>query len=185
MSLRTPSRPVHGARTARRAVALAGAVLAVGALAACSGGDRGLGDTATVSFPSADGDLPFEVAVTAIDEAPAEVQEAVEGDDTVWFTTLTLRYTGDTGMANIPNPGETAVYAQLDDGSLMDVTFMGVDECAGATDGSTGVEAAEVIAAGEQVEWCVPLSGDGDNELAGVFVGPDPRNGEGTVWTRS
>lgn len=166
----------------RAAISLAGAVLVATGLTACSGGDVAMGDTATVDVHSGQDVYPFEITVESLEPAPEEVASGFEGDDPIYFAQVSVRFTGDEVKPTFPTSIYSNVYAQLDDGSFIDSTFMGLDECTGLPDDPEAAKSA--LESGETVSFCAPLSGDSGQDVTGVYVGSSDINDGGTVWKR-
>ncbi|KRC61633.1 hypothetical protein ASE14_12385 [Agromyces sp. Root81] len=165
------------------ALAAAGAAVTM-MLSGCSSAGpetKKVGESATFDIAVGESKLPVEVAVTSLEEAPAELAEAYADGDEVWFADIDFRYTGDAvddpATLNILFSG---IYAELANGDYLDTTFIGMEECGGAAGGSP-TEIVEALASGETVSGCFPLSSDGDNGVTGVYVGSSNFDG-GVVW---
>jgi hypothetical protein len=161
-----------------RRLALIGGTASLLLLTACSGGGEtaSIGDTEAVDIDGA----TYDVTVSALEEAPQEVEDQYDGGDDIYFATVEFTYTG--GEDAVDPYGN--VYAALSDGTFLDSIFTGMEECHGSPEGDP-TEAREALAAGEPVEVCVPLSSDGDLDVTGVYVGPSDVNEEGgVVWER-
>lgn len=161
------------------------AVLVLAAtLAGCSGGSVAIGDPAKVTVgakTAGNDDQEFTVTVVSLDEAPGDVAEQIDGDDTVYFANIDFSYAGDADADVLALPWN-AVYAELSDGTFLDTSFVGLSECSGAPEDPAA--AAKDLAAGKTVSVCVPLSSDGDKTVTGVYVGNSDVNDGGTVWKR-
>jgi hypothetical protein len=146
-------------------------------LSSCSSGgsEVSIGDTAAVAMSG----VEYDVTVSALEEAPKEVVDQYESGDPIYFATVEFVHTG----GDDPVDPYGNVYAELSDGTFLESTFMGMAECGGSPGEPTS--ARDALTAGEPVEVCVPLSGDGDLDVTGVYVGPSDVNEDGgVVWKR-
>jgi hypothetical protein len=162
-------------RTRRLQFLLGAAALSLG-LTSCgtAGAEASIGDTAAVEMSG----VEYDVTVSALEEAPKEVVDQYDGEP-IYFATVEFTYTG--GDSPVDPYGN--VYAELSDGTFLESTFMGLPECAGSPEEPTA--AREALTAGEPVDVCVPLSGDDDLDITGVYVGPSDVNEDGgVVWKR-
>lgn len=171
--------PRLSASRPRALAAVALTAAAVLALAACSpSSDATVGESADVTISYSGQELPFTVEVSTFDAAPAAVQDAIEGDETVYFADVSFTYHGDADASLPPVYGQ--VYSALEDGSFLETSFTGLGECSGHPEDAPGWLAD--LAAGETVSVCVPLSDDVDNPALGVYVGSSDVNDGGVVF---
>jgi hypothetical protein len=125
-------------------------------------GDHKIGDAATVNFTKADS---YEVTVTAIEPAPAEVAARYETEDEIYFVRFTAK------AAGVEDPDLVQVmsntYAVVEDGTVVATSFDTIEECTSPDN----AQATEKLKAGEAVEACVPVAGDSGKKVTGVRMG--------------
>lgn len=161
---------------ARAGAATAVILTAALGLSGCgSMGDHKIGETAKVTVTNT-GD--YDVTVTAIDPAPAEVAARYDTEDQIYFVTFTTKL-AKPGEAD-PTGVSNYLQAKLEDGTVVSTSFDHIDEC----EHPSGTELEEKLAANETVEGCVPVAGDDGKKVVAIRIGATDLDRPGAqVWT--
>lgn len=160
---------------ARAGVATVAVLAAALGLTGCgSMGDHKIGETAKVTVSN---DGTYDVTVTAIEPAPAEVVSRYNTSDEIYFVRFTTKLAerGDVDPHGVDN----SVYAKLDDGTVVSTSFDTIEEC----DHAGGTEIKETFSSNGTLESCVPVAGDGGKKVVAIRIGPSDLERSGAqVW---
>lgn len=137
-------------------------------------GDHKIGDSAKVNFTK---DASYEVTVTSVEPAPAEVKDRYDTEDEIYFVRFTAK------AADVEKPDLVQVsgntYAVVEGGTVVSTSFDTIDECAQPDNN----EAKAKLEAGETVEACVPIAGDDGKKVIAVRMGSHDLDAAGSqTW---
>lgn len=152
------------------------ALAALMGLSGCGmGGDHKIGQTATVEL--SDGGR-YDVTVTAVDPAPAEVTEKYDTKDAIYFVHFTTKMVkeGSAGAIGV----DESVLSKIEGDTYIDTSFGTIDQC--KKPAMSDRKAA--FAKGETMTSCVPIAGDDGKKVVGVYIGSSNLRDSGSqTWT--
>lgn len=152
------------------------ALAALIGLSGCGlGGDHKVGETATVGLTD---DSAWEVTVTSVEPAPAEVTEQFDTEDAIYFVHFTTKMVkqGSTGVSGV----DEHVLSKVEGNTYVTTSFSSIEQC----QKPAVSERKAAFAKGETITSCVPIAGDDGKKVVGVYIGSSDLKAPGSqTWT--